>query len=687
MLFCSHSTPTNAELDTLAAYARRMQTHHDAKHAEIIIASENGTTENVPSWQGANIQFETEESLLEDLVDWNDYRNDISRRYALSNLPDSELATADVFVPPRVSAAYDHQIRTDDLQDCLDTWLSDSSRQQYALLGDYGQGKSTAMLAYTHRLLNSSQSTRIPILIELRGTSPRNLTPLELLGAWSVNYNINANALYHLHLSGKLLLIFEGFDEMALVGDSEMRLKHFRMLWQFCYPNAKIVITGRPNFFFDEQELISSLGISEPHLEKPYCNALRLNPFNIDQISEALRGHDRVTRDEICAMAKTNAQFRELISRPSLLHIVAVLWQKEELSKQLTQITSAYVMKLFIRHSFRRQGLKESDSREFSALTTNERAYFMRGIATFMASNELPNQISSTQLHDIVESLFHAMPENVSLESDAIKGEVRQRLSDRMRDAEHGMDHIQSDVRTCGILVDDPAAPGTFRFGHKSFMEYLFAEVIADRILDDQDPESASLMNACRASASRLGQLPVSIEFLSEILSFASTRDFLINSQRNLVKKVFRLLFDDLPSYVLARNALVVHTLASLPRLPKRFKIILRMRHRKNWAASVLVFSTAVSSTLFAGTFAPDQSNRYTYLFTLPILTIMLAAMFSQAAMNNRAVNKNLILWRNICRELCTSDKILADFSGFGWLTGVRSEQFQLHIDSIEKEE
>jgi hypothetical protein len=40
-------------------------------------------------------------------------------------------------------------------------------------------------------------------------------------------------------VAGKLLIIFDGFDEMANVADIKSRVEHFRSLWQFSYPKTK----------------------------------------------------------------------------------------------------------------------------------------------------------------------------------------------------------------------------------------------------------------------------------------------------------------------------------------------------------------------------------------------------------------------------------------------------------------
>ena len=187
---------------------------------------------------------------LNSLIDFKDYFNDIKRRASIAHLPDSDLTLCDVYVPS-LFLSQNNEKQKSNIEEYLYTWLREPGQRQIALLGEYGQGKSTATLMWAYHLINENSNlhNRIPILIELRGTSPRNLTPLQFLGAWAAQYNINPQSLLRLLIAGRLVLVFEGFDEMALVGDVEMRLKHFRTLWQFSYPKAKILITGSTELF------------------------------------------------------------------------------------------------------------------------------------------------------------------------------------------------------------------------------------------------------------------------------------------------------------------------------------------------------------------------------------------------------------------------------------------------------
>ena len=52
-----------------------------------------------------------------------------------------------------------------------------------------------------------------------------------------------------------------------------------------------------------------------------------------------------------------------------------------------------------------------------------------------------------------------------------------------MKDDDHALEFIKTDVRTCGLLVADPTKSNSFKFAHKSFMEYLFADVLSKKTL------------------------------------------------------------------------------------------------------------------------------------------------------------------------------------------------------------
>jgi hypothetical protein len=491
VLGCWIDPPTELQLKMLVDYARRMAKKKN--QLKIIVAIKSETSVERSKINGFSVLFENESHLLKNLVDFDDYITDIKDKVEKTHLTDtdSELTINDIYVPSAITIEGDSKTQHQNIEDYLQTWLQeDSSKKQIALLGEYGQGKSTASLLFTYHLLtHAPHPTRIPILIELRGKSPRNMTIKNILATWAEPYNIAPRALMKLLIAGRLLLILEGFDEMDLIGDMETRLNHFRTLWQFCdYPKSKMIITGRPNFFLDDNEMKLALGIHEPTLEHPYCQALHLSPFTVDKIEESLRATNSQTRAEIVKLAKEDNKFREIVSRPSLLYIIATLWQREKLSQYKGRMNSAWVMGLFIRHSLVRQTAKVQDRKypDFMALNSSEREYFMLGIATYMAVNELPNQITTQQLDEAVRLLLKYIPNSASA-VDTMSNEkstpLRQRL---LEDERQAIEYVKTDVRSCGLLVSDLSKSGTFMFAHKSFMEYLFATLVYNQLIKDK---------------------------------------------------------------------------------------------------------------------------------------------------------------------------------------------------------
>lgn len=144
-----------------------------------------------------------------------------------------------------------------------------------------------------------TKNERIPIFIPLRNKSLRNSKPVEILSYFSTQYGMDPVALEILNANGRLLLIFDGFDEMDLVGNDEIRKMHFKSLWKLVTPKSKVLITGRPNYFVNSTELKSALSLTSESKELPYCEALYLRLFDPEQSMAALRNAEVSVREGI----------------------------------------------------------------------------------------------------------------------------------------------------------------------------------------------------------------------------------------------------------------------------------------------------------------------------------------------------------------------------------------------------
>ncbi|MCK5926142.1 MAG: hypothetical protein KAG10_09635, partial [Methylococcales bacterium] len=404
-VFCCRQIPDDEQIKAFVDYVNALQ--HITTLCEFIIIVQNGEGEERRTLSNEiTLQQYTESYLLDSLVNFEDYFLDLKKRVESDCLPDSELVLPDIYVPSTIKNENKQPIE-DDLEIYLSKWLNESGQRQLALLGEYGQGKSTGTLMFSHHLVtqHNGKPPRIPILLELRGKSPKTLQPLELLSVWAGHYRIDPKALMKLQQAGRLLLILEGFDEMAEVADGEARFDHFRSLWKFCYPKAKILITGRPNFFLDNHELKALLGVDGSTATGAYVQALHLQPFSLTQIAQSLDKLGSPNRDDICQLAQEDAKFYDVISRPSMLYLVNQIWASE-LKQRKHEINSALVIGQFIKHSYKRQTEKSHDDVSFMILNESERDYFMTGIAVYMAQERLPNQINGEQFNKIVDQLY-----------------------------------------------------------------------------------------------------------------------------------------------------------------------------------------------------------------------------------------------------------------------------------------
>jgi len=515
---CDSKESTQDQLEDFVSYVLRIaqQKQIASSSIELFWAVKNSNTVKPTKIREHTLRKETEETLLNELVDFSDYFEDIKDRVERHNLPDSALNITEVYTP--CSCRTENGTVHSNLEKYIKDWLLEKGGRQIALLGEYGQGKSTTALMTTYHLIQENfVDQRIPILIELRGKSPRNMTPEEIIAAWAVRYRISPQAVFKLLMAGRALLILEGFDEMALIGDSEARLAHFRTLWKFCTPLAKIIITGRPNFFLDDQEMKAALGISKSLAAGPYCEAAHLEPFTITQIDDALRSVPQQTRHEIVSLAKADTKFREIVSRGSLLYVVSQLWERAQLSKYAGHITSAFVMDLFIQHSYRRQSAKTINSPEFMVLDEAERKYFMSGIAAYMGALDLPNQIDREQFMRAIKDLYDVIPDSVTRHDGMIPFRFNKSLKERLRDLEDPLQDVGNDVRSSGILVADQSKSGALKFAHKSFMEFLIAEVYADHITKKKREISSAIVAASRLRIPHLIKHEESMLFFAEL--------------------------------------------------------------------------------------------------------------------------------------------------------------------------
>ncbi len=202
----------------------------------------------------AEVDFTTYKSWLEREVE---SRGVLSRYVPLACLKDEYDPSGR---EPIGRSRYD--ARNGSLDGYVDRWLDDPSVSQLSLLGEFGSGKTWFALKYAWTCLQRYRSDaasglrrrRFPLYVPLREYPRSGSIEALITDVLCRTYRVRLagySAFEQLNRMGRLLLILDGFDEMAGRIDTEQVLKHFWELARLLVPGSKVLLTSRTEHFPD----------------------------------------------------------------------------------------------------------------------------------------------------------------------------------------------------------------------------------------------------------------------------------------------------------------------------------------------------------------------------------------------------------------------------------------------------
>ncbi|PSM32331.1 pentapeptide repeat-containing protein [Haliangium sp. UPWRP_2] len=223
------------------------------------------------------------------------------------------------------------------------SWLADPSRPRFVLLiGDFGHGKTFLLREVCGRLGDPQKPPAVPLIplyCELRELEKARRLE-ELLVQYLARHreqlrSPDPDALLHMLALGRVVLFFDGFDELALRTTYDRAAEHLNTLLQaVSAPGslAKVVLTSRTQHFLSDvqlgQELAQAtrtvLGDRLAHLP---IGIGRLPPFDRGQIRTFLRnwlGSD-ADADERLRLIDDVKDLLGLSTNPRLLSFIAAL--------------------------------------------------------------------------------------------------------------------------------------------------------------------------------------------------------------------------------------------------------------------------------------------------------------------------------------------------------------------------
>ena len=341
----------------------------------------------------------------------------------------------------------------------IDRWIDDPTKEHISILGEFGTGKTwfalhyvwTALQRYRDAQQRGTARPRLPLVIPLRdyakAVSVESLFSEFLFRQHKIGLP-HYSVFEQLNRMGKLLLIFDGFDEMAARIDRQQMINNFWELAKVIVPGAKAILTCRTEHFPEAREgrqlLNAELQASTANLtgEAPQFEVLELEKFSDDQIRQALTHHTSATTVQT---VMDNAQLLDLARRPIMTEFILDALPDIEADKP---IDLARLYLYAVRHKMERDIKAE---RTFTSLA--DKLYFLCELSWEMLSTD-----------------------RMSLNYREFPDRLRRLFGPKVQ-AEKDLDHWHYDMMGQTLLIRNAA--GDYSPAHRSLLEFFVAYKLA----------------------------------------------------------------------------------------------------------------------------------------------------------------------------------------------------------------
>ena len=265
------------------------------------------------------------------------------------------------------------------LEDMFD-WLEHSDSGLYALLGDYGMGKTFTCRMFARKLADQCQGQSdlpkpiymdlrdVPTFVTVNGvtgqpTLEEMLTTVLRFSGQEADYS--ADELIAAARQGKQLLIFDGLDEKLVYYTADMRTQFLsellRVFPQTEQAGVKIVISCRTHHFETISQMNNFLlGLNRSGLRSEDYRVLHLLPFSSSQILQLLTkllGTEDANR--VFSFIDNEAYLKDLAHRPFILkQLSGTLPELQDLKNQGLPVNAASFYQALIKDNISRDDEK-----------------------------------------------------------------------------------------------------------------------------------------------------------------------------------------------------------------------------------------------------------------------------------------------------------------------------------------
>jgi WD40 repeat protein len=338
-------------------------------------------------------------------------------------------------------------------------WLSDDSKEHVSILGEFGTGKTWFSFHYAWECLQAYKQAkeqglerpRLPLVISLRDYNKALKVESVLSDLFFNKHDIRLNSSVFdcLNQMGKLLIIFDGFDEMADKVDRQKMINNFWELARVVCPGSKVILTSRTEHFPHDREsrqlLNAELESSTAKLkwESPRFELLELAKFNEAQIRQVLtlEAEEKGLSTDIVEKVMVRAELLDLARRPVMTELIIEAMPEIEAGKPVD------MSRIYYYAIVRKMDRDIKAERTFTSLA--DKLYFLCEIAWEMLSTERM-KLNYREFPDRIRQIF---PQLVTEAKD--------------------LDHWHYDMMGQTILIRN--ADGDYTPAHRSLLEFLVA--------------------------------------------------------------------------------------------------------------------------------------------------------------------------------------------------------------------
>lgn len=314
---CHEQLHAGGELDELLLRHKRIR--QGFPKIDCLVVSAQPLDETVrDALETQGISHITYPSLLREVVPLDGY---ITQGLALhGQWRDRHWRGEDWFIRPYANSDADRELRP--ALEEVGAWLRGGRGSLLALLGDVGTGKTTLARFLTYELARAYQQDPLrhpaPVLVDLKDV--RKETSLEsiLITHFREYLNeremgdFNFSRFDHLVRRGRIVLLFDAFDEMAERLRHDVIRKNIEELIKPVRNGGKILLTCRTHYFKDIREQEGYVGEGAVYLQE----------FTNEQVQRYLMKARPVTATEDWARIQEIYNLKELVARPLLLDMI-----------------------------------------------------------------------------------------------------------------------------------------------------------------------------------------------------------------------------------------------------------------------------------------------------------------------------------------------------------------------------